>query len=140
MPATAQDITHYAGDSAIITIFPVLDGAGQPVDLTGATARWWMGKSATATGTDVWVKKSSEDTLVNEAGATIPQMALSLMETDLWGISIVLIPSDTETTSTAFHPQPGSWYHECEVEGADGKISTVTLGKYVLKPTVVRNA
>jgi hypothetical protein len=58
-PAVNQAITHYQGDSLTITIGPVVDESGAAVDLNGATARWWMGKSAKATGTDVYIKKSS---------------------------------------------------------------------------------
>lgn len=141
MPSTAQDITHYAGDSATITIGPIRDQDGALVDLGGALgARWWIGKNASATGTDVWVKKNSDETLVDETSATVDQIEIIRIETDGWGLLIRLIPSDTETVSTTFKPQPGSWYHEAEIVDADSKVSTVTIGKFTLKPTIVRNA
>jgi hypothetical protein len=48
---------------------------------------------------------------------------------------IRILPADTETA-----PKPSTYYHEAEVVDADGHIATVTVGPYVLKPTIVRNA
>lgn len=119
MPAISQDIVHYKGDSATITI-PVLDGSGDAVDLTSATARWWMGKSVSATGTDVYVKKSIGSGIVIDA------------ETDRWLLVITLSPADTENLT-----KTGTFYHEAEVVDAAGNVSTVTIGKFTLKPTMI---
>lgn len=121
MPATSQDVTHYQGDSATISI-PVLDAAGAAVDLSGATARWWMGKNVKATGANIYIQKRDGSGLVIDA------------ETDRWVLVITLAPADTEALTA------GTFYHEAEVVDADGNVSTVTIGKFTLKPTMVRNA
>jgi hypothetical protein len=119
MPAVDQTVTHWAGDTATIRI-PVVDGDGQPVDLAGAVARWWMGKNVNATAAeDIYVKKSSGSGLVIEistAGSVVV---------------ITLDPGDTEGKSA------GTFYHECEVVDASGNVSTVTIGKFILKPTLI---
>jgi hypothetical protein len=119
MPAINQDVTHWAGDSATIRI-PVLDKTGASVDLSGAAARWWMAKNVSATATeDIYVKKSSGSGLTIEnstAGSTIV---------------VTLDPVDTEGKTA------GTFYHECEVVDASGNISTVTIGKFILKPTLI---
>jgi hypothetical protein len=123
MPATAQDITHYLGDSLAIQLGPVLDADGGFADLAGATARWWMAKSVTATGTDIYVQKSGGNGLVldgNTAGE--------------WIVMITLDPSDTEDLKA------GKFYHECEVVDSSGNVSTVTVGKFTLLPTLIPNA
>ena len=124
MPAINQNIEHYAGDTATITIGPVVDGSGTDVDLSGATARWWMGKSVSATGTDIYLKKSVGSGL-----------AIDRVTTDQWSIVITLLPADTDFTASAI--KAGTYYHECEVVDAGGNISTVTIGKFVLKPTLI---
>lgn len=124
MPAIGQDIIHYAGDTATITI-PVLNASGAPVDLSGgATARWWMGKNVSATGTDVYLKKGIG------TGLTIGRV-----ETDTWELVITINPADTDLIAS--HIKAGTYYHECEVVDADGNISTVTIGKFTLKPTMI---
>lgn len=123
MTTAAQDITHYAGDDATITIV-VLDGNGTKVDLSGATARWWMGKSKAATGADVYIKKST-----GGSGITIDQT------TDSDNVVITLAGSDTSSL-TKF----GALYHECEVVASDGTVSTVCVGKFTLIQTMIPNA
>jgi hypothetical protein len=118
MPAINQDVTHWVGDTATIRI-PVLDAAGASVDLTGASARWWMGKNVAATGDDVYVKKSSG------AGLAIE------ISTEGSTVVITLDPGDTDGKKS------GTFYHECEVVDADGNVSTVTIGKFILKPTLI---
>lgn len=119
MPAVDQTITHWAGDTATIRI-PVVDGEGQPVDLTGASARWWVAKSVNATAAaDIYVKKASG------AGLSIE------ISTAGSAVVITLAPGDTEGKAA------GTFYHECEVVDANGNISTVTIGKFILKPTLI---
>jgi hypothetical protein len=120
MPAVGQDIVHYKGDSATITI-SVQDGAGNFVNLSGATARWWMGKSVSATGADVYIKKAIG------SGLEIDQPT-----TSEWDLVITLDPGDTENLTKV-----GTFYHEAEVVDADGNVSTVTIGKFTLKPTLI---
>ena len=122
MPATNQKITHWVGDTAIITI-PVKDKAGEWVDLTGAFGRWWMGKTVKATGDNIYIEKSTESfggmELVNPSGG------------DEWDIVITLDPIDTEGLKA------GTFYHEAEIVDADGNISTVMTGPFVLNPTLI---
>jgi hypothetical protein len=119
MPAVNQDITAYVGDTLIITI-PVLDGAGQNVDLAGAGASWWMGKNVTATGADVYIKKSLGQ-----------GMTLTDNTAGLYTITITLDPSDTQTL------QAGTFYHEAAVIDSQGDIARISLGKFILKPTLI---
>lgn len=119
MPAIGQDITHYKGDTLRITV-PVRDGAGNNVDLSGAGVTWWMGKNVAATGADVYIKKTLEH------GATLT--------TDISGLytaTIAVDPADTENLNA------GTFYHELAIIDLDGDIGRVSLGKYILKPTLV---
>lgn len=125
MPATGEDITHWCGDSRTITI-PVLDVNGAAVALPGATARWWMGKNARATGDNVYVQKSTSDGIAITGPATVGGVA------NVYSLSITLDPEDTEDL------KPGSWYHEAEVVDASGNVSTVTIGTFILKRDLVR--
>lgn len=120
MPATGQDITHWCGDSRTITI-PVKDAAGGNVDLAGASARWWMGKSKTASGASVYVKKTTADSSIEITNAS-----------GLYSLVVYLDPDDTKTLS------PGSCYHEAEVTDASGNVSTVCIGAFVLVRDMVR--
>ncbi len=125
MPAVNQDITHWRGDSRVITIGPIKDGNGEFVDLTGASARWWMGKNVNATGADIYVQKSDGHGLVidgDTAGG--------------WSLIITLAPGDTENLTVKL----GTFYHEAEVVDGDGDVSTVTTGKFILKPTLIPDA
>jgi hypothetical protein len=124
MPAISQDVTHYAGDTLTITIGPVVDENGAPVDLNGASARWWMGKSVSATGADVYLKKAIGAGLV-----------INRIETDSWELVVSILPADTDQVASGI--KAGTYYHEAEVVDADGNVSTVTIGKYVLKPTLI---
>lgn len=123
MPAINQDITHYKGDTATIKI-PVLDQNGLKVDLSSSTARWWMGKSVTATGVDVYVKKAT-----GGSGITID------LGTDVDTIVVALAAADTEVLT-----KTGTFYHECEVVDGSGDVTTVCVGKFTLKPTLIPNA
>jgi hypothetical protein len=120
MPATDQTVTSWMGDTHIIAI-PVKDGDNNNVDLTGASADWWMGKNANAKGADVYIKKSSavptEIQLTNNLG--------------LWTVTIKILPADTETL------KPGKWYHECRVTDSAGNMARVSLGSFVLNPSII---
>jgi len=119
MPATNQDITHYKGDDGQIRI-TAKDADGNAVDLTDATARWWMAKAVTSTGDNILIQKSTAD-----GGIVISE------DSGFWILTIELLPEDTESLT------PGKWYHELEVVDAAGDISTMTIGKFILKPTLI---
>lgn len=118
MPAVNQNFDHWRGDSKHISI-PVKDEDGTAIDLTGGSARWWLGKSASATGSGVLVKKSSG------AGLTLSQV------NGFWTALVVLDPEDTQAL------RPGSYYHELEIIDADGAVSTVTTGTVNIRPTMI---
>lgn len=122
MPATNQDIEHWKGDDAQIRI-TVLDQDDNPVDLTDATARWWMTSrlSPASTGAaSIYIQKSTADggIIITENSGTFT-------------LTIELQPEDTENLT------PGKYYHETEVVDSAGEISTVTVGKFILRPTAI---
>ena len=119
MPATNQNVTHWKGDDGQIRI-TVRDADGNAVDLTDATARWWVGKAVTSIGDDIVIQKGTED-----GGIVITE------DDGLYTLTIELQPEDTEELTA------GRYYHECEVVDAAGDISTVSVGKFVLKPTLI---
>ena len=123
MPSENQDVTHWKGDSGQITIGPVTDSDGAYPDLTDATAKWYMAASASSTGLNIFVTKTTADGGIVITGDTNVGFTLT----------IELLPEDTEDVT------PGAFYHECEVTDAAGEISTVTIGAFTLKQTLVPN-
>ncbi len=118
MPAVEQNVQHWRGDSRRIQI-PIREEDGTPVDMAGGSARWWLGKSATAVGDKVVVKKA--------AGS-----GLSLsVDDDLWTAEIRLDPADTQAL------RPGDYYHELEVVDGAGAVSTVTVGTFTINQTMI---
>src|SRR5215203_5565647 len=122
MPSEDQTVRMWCGDSQALTI-TVRDADGGNVDLSGATARWWMGKSATATGTGIYLQKAT-----GGSGITITSNA------GLYTLNITIAPADTEDL------KPGDWYHEAEVIDSGGNVSTVTVGTFTLERDLVRTA
>jgi hypothetical protein len=122
MPAVNQKVTHWKGDTAIITI-PIKDKDGAWIDLTGARARWWMGKASNAKGANVFIEKN---TGIN--GGMVLSNPGSGPE---WDLVITLKPIDTENLKA------GNWYHEAEVVDSNLNVSTVTTGPFVLMQTMI---
>ncbi len=138
-PATGQNFTIYAGDTATIFI-PITDENGNPVDLTGAQrARWWLGKAAKSVGADVYLKKDSAATMLCDDGVVRNQVEILRFETDKWQLVIHINGADTETGGATLIPKPAAYYHEAEVVDASGNIATVALGSGTIGPTIVRN-
>jgi len=121
MPAVGQSLPQWMGDTHIIAI-PIKDGGGNNVDLTGASGDWWMAKSAAATGTDVYIKKSSSDPT---------QIQFTDDGTGLWTMSIKLLPEDSSGLKA------GTYYHEARVTDSAGNIGRVSLGPFVLNQSVL---
>lgn len=138
MPAEDQTVTLWAGDTFQIRI-PVVDQDGAYPSLSGATAKWWMGKSAKATGADVYLQKSSATDMVCDDGETRKEVEIEQYETSKWRLVVNLKGADTELGTSAI-PKAGTYYHEAEIITADGNRSTVTIGPFVLEQTMVRNA
>src|ERR1035437_3531736 len=125
MPAVGQKIVMWVGDDLVITI-PVKDNLGNWVDLTGATAKWFMGKSVKATGANVYIEKSSLD-----SGGDLEIIPVSGSEE--WDLVITIHPIDTE------HLRAGKFYHEVKVIDGYGKYSTVMTGIFQLMPTLIKD-
>ncbi len=122
MPATNQNVIHWQGNTRQIFIGPVTDLQGNFIDLTAAVAvRWWLAKRATSSGPDIFVMKS----LFSPGGITLQQVS------NEWTIIVQLDPDDTENVPT------GNWYHECEVIDSVGRVSTVTIGTFTVKPALI---
>jgi hypothetical protein len=117
MPAENQTISIPAGDSRKIEI-RVKDSAGVDVPLTGATVRWWAGKSVQSTGVDVHIQKTSD----SGGGITLS------------GATATVTVESAETAAIT----PGTGYHEAEVAFADGTVSTVSSGEFIIRPTLIR--
>jgi hypothetical protein len=120
MPAIGQTITHWQGDTRTISIGPVVDENGTLIDLTSAEARWWMGRSAKATGSDIFIMKKSggQGITFNNTGGS-------------WFVLVSLVPADTENVP------PGNWYHECEVIDQFNNVARVTIGKFKLNQSLI---
>lgn len=119
-----QNIEHWQGDTHVIRI-KVDDGAETPgpIDLAGASARWWMGKTEKATGADIYVKKST---------ALDDGIVLDGPDGDgFWTVVIGLDPADTVDTPV------GKFYHECVVVDAGGDVSHVTIGKFTCNQSLI---
>jgi len=123
MPAVGQKIVMWIGDDLVITI-PVKDAVGNWVDLTGATAEWWMGKAVNSTGANVYIKKSTL-----ESGGDL--QIINVASGPEWDLVVTIHPLDTE------HLRSGTFYHEAKVIDGYGKYSTVMTGPFVLNPTLI---
>jgi len=113
----------WIGDDLVITI-PVKDAVGNWVDLTGATAEYWVGKAVNSTGANVYIKKS---TLESGGDLKIVNVAAG----PEWDLVVTIHPIDTE------HLRAGSLYHEAKIIDGYGKYSTVMTGNFQLMPTLI---
>jgi hypothetical protein len=123
MPAVGQDVTIWQGDTHVLS-FRVDDGntPPAPVDLTGATGRWWAAKAANSTGSDIFIMKHTTDhnmSIVFDAGS------------GFWFVDVPINPVDTETIPK------GKWYHECEVITMGGAVARVGLGKFIINQSLI---
>lgn len=118
MPAVEQNVQHWRGDSLKINI-PIRNKDGSPVNMSGGSARWWMGKSASSVGDKVFIKKGVGSGLT-----------LTLID-DVWTAQIVIDPADTQGL------KPGDNYHELEVVDGAGAVSTVTVGTFSINQTMI---
>ena len=122
MTALNQNLSMVRGDTRTIRI-RVTDKAGAPINLSGATARWWMGTSADRTK-PVHVRKATGGqglTIETEAEGGVTYYALV----------IVLAPADTAEVP------PGTWFHEAEVTDASNNVGTVTQGSFTLRADLI---
>jgi len=122
MASTDQTITITRGDDLTVLI-PVLDEDGANLDLSGGTARWWVGKTVNSTGANVLIDKSTADVTMTITSAS-----------GLYTLTIPIEPADTEAL------EAGNWYHEAEVITSGGLVYTVTTGTFALGADLVRTA
>jgi hypothetical protein len=116
MTAT-RDLELWADDSHVFAM-PVFGNLS-----TVTLIDWWMGKSASAVGNDVWIRKSSSD----------PQQIREIAQaTDRWTIEIKINPSDTASL------RPGEWYHELRLTDGYGNHRRFMTGAFVLHQTMIR--
>lgn len=118
MPAVEQNVQHWRGDSLKINI-PIRNKDGSPVNMSGGSARWWLGTSASAVGDKVLIKKTAG------SGLTL------VLEDDVWVAKVAIEPADTQGL------KPRDYYHELEVVDGTGAVSTVTVGTFTINQTMI---
>lgn len=102
------------GDSLALD-FGIVDADGDPIDLTGATIRWWMARSVYAT-----------PILQKSVGS---------------GIAVISLPAGTFTVT--LDPQDtadlvGAFYFELEIMDGSGNVSTARTGRISIVPGLIR--
>jgi len=113
-------VTMERGTSREVVI-PVTDTAGNPLDLTNGSARFWIGKSVDSTGDDVVVRK---DTGVG-GGIVITESG------GLFTLNVDLAPDDTKN----LEPRD-SYYYESEVTDQNSNVYVIVGGVFELKPSL----
>ncbi|MGU3539962.1 hypothetical protein [Methylobacterium sp. A54F] len=123
MPALDQTLALWAGDTRRVTI-PVRDADKSAPNLSDATAAWWMGDAPTSAA-------EPKRVLIRKATGA----ELTIVQVDgVWSLRFTIETEDT------LNLPPGAYYHEAEVTDADGNRSTVTVGRFVIQPTIIRPA
>lgn len=123
MTAINQDVTVRQNNGVVINI-PVRDETGANVDLTGATAEWWVADlpppgEALATEARHIRKYAGAGLVIVSSGG-------------LYTIRVTLVKADTANL------RPGTYYHECAVVDVSGNPSTVATGRFEVKQTIIR--
>lgn len=111
-----NDFEMHAGDDKTILV-TVQDLDNNAVDITGATVRWRMGRSANKTA-DV-IKKTGG-------------LGITLNAPTSGQFTITLGAADTEHLL-------GSFYHEAEITFLTGAKSTVLSGRAIVMPALIRS-
>ena len=110
MTMISQNFVMWQGEDKTLRI-PIVDGDGDPVNLTGSTVRWEMFKP---TADPVAVKTTGDGiTLYNAAGTND-------------GIQIEIDPADTTDVTD------GEYSHECRVTDGAGNKAVVFVGLVTL--------
>jgi hypothetical protein len=113
MPDIGQDIEVYAGEIRTIVVTITNNNDRAVEDLTGASVSWK-------------VKSGSTTHISKSVGSGI-----TLASDPTTGVcSIALQASDTSSLS-------GSYSHEVRVTLADGTIATTTVGRFIVRPTLI---
>lgn len=122
MAATRQDFTLWTGDSLTLEI-AVADGAGDPVDLDGATFEWelWAVQRNAVyqpfKGDGSLIRKATGDGITAAGGV----------------VSVVLTPADSEDLPG------GLYYHELQMTQGS-TVTTPTTGQATLIKTAIPTA
>lgn len=104
-----QDFEMWTGDHKLL-IFTVED----ITSIEGATVEWKMAKSVSR---EPVIEKS------NDSGLQINNNTFT----------VEILPEDTEDLDTK-----SDYYHEAELMDEEGNISTVSIGKVTLHPTLIK--
>lgn len=107
------------GTSRLIEI-PVRDEAGNPFDMTGGRAVFWVGESICRTEGVVVIEKNSP-TVSETAG--------------LWSVIVPILPVDTETL-----PSRSSYYYECRVWDLSDNEYVVAADRFEITPSITVDA
>jgi hypothetical protein len=116
-----RNFTIRAGDTAPVYV-TVLDLAGDPINLTGVSARWQAARGTTArfSSTPALIKSTdSGDIVITEAA--------------LGELRIILLPEDTENLV-------GDFYHELELTDSSGSATTPLSGLMSVTRQLIRAA
>jgi hypothetical protein len=106
--AVNQDFITYKGDT-VIPIFTVVNSAGTPVDISGATEIVWQAQLNLETAASITKKK------------TLGQ--ISFVTTGADGkFQVTILPADTSSLS-------GFYIHTATLTDGAGNVSTVTVGR-----------
>lgn len=108
----------HSGDTKRLN-FTLLDGTGQPLDITDAAVRWQCSRYRNG-------KFSSTPALTKTVNNGIEV-------TDEFNglLTVFLYPEDTEEIS-------GEFYHELQVTDASGDIATPFVGTFVVNKSLVK--
>ena len=108
------------GTSRLINI-PVRDEDGNPFDMTGGRAIFWVGTSFCASSGEIVIQKDSPVIAQDADG--------------LWTITVSIEPDDTNDL-----PPRASYYCECRVWDAQNEEYVVAAGQFEIDPSITYTA
>ncbi len=111
---TSTSLTMYCGDTVSLEI-TWLDADGNPVNLTGASLVWALGRTPAG---PLLVEKTVGQGIVI-TGASTGEFRIDIE------------PADTTNL------KPGTYYHVCRAKEADGTVSTVLDGHIQIQQSLV---
>jgi hypothetical protein len=128
--AVHQDVELTQGDTLTLKFGPVLDGQGNPVDLSGQpSAIWRVGKSAYAASGDIYLTKSSALT-----PGDVTFVSTQFYEQTQWSVWVALQSTDTALLPSCIPPQ--TWFHQLQVTDRLGNTSTAATGNFTVDPSM----
>lgn len=113
MPAQNQNFAVWAGNSLKLRI-PIKNADGSIPNLGGATVKWALENQAGA----IVLQK------LNGAGAVIQD------PTGTPYVEVTIAAADTVALA------PGAYSHEAEITDSSGNVSTVTVGRATVQPSI----